>query len=61
MKLRHDHRQSTWLIAGGLVVWCYQCGAWRLNFGDGTKWQRPSGIGGENPAAKMLSAKRRGR
>jgi hypothetical protein len=61
MKPRHDHRQSTWLIAGGLVVWCYQCGAWRLNTSAGSQWQRPAGIGGENPAMRVWIAKRRER
>ena len=48
---RHDHRNSTWLIAGGAICWCYQCGAWRMNLpGRQHKWQRPTGIGGRNPA-----------
>jgi hypothetical protein len=50
-KKRHDHRQSLWIVCGGLVLWCYQCGAWRLNTKDG-KWYRPVGVGGENPAMK---------
>ena len=50
-KKRHDHRQSLWIVCGGLVLWCYQCGAWRLNMKDG-KWYRPVGVGGENPAMK---------
>lgn len=51
---RHDHRQSTWLIAGGSIIWCYQCGAWRMNMAAG-KWHRPTGIGGENPATKKAA------
>jgi hypothetical protein len=50
---RHRHEQSMWLIAGGYWFWCYQCGAVRLNpakSGDPTRWQKPSGIGGPNPA-----------
>ena len=50
-KKRHDHRQSMWLIAGGEICWCYQCGAWRMNRpGREYKWHRTTGIGGENPA-----------
>ena len=58
---RHRHERNSWLIAGGAVEWCYQCGAWRhLSPVNGagntvmpvTKWQRPSGIGGPNPALK---------
>ncbi len=52
---RHDHRQSLWLIAGGRICWCYQCGAWKMNAADAPRgWHKPSGIGGENPAMKDL-------
>lgn len=48
---RHDHRQSLWIIAGGTLLWCYQCGAWRVNrAGKEWVWHRTAGIGGENPA-----------
>jgi hypothetical protein len=53
---RHDCRRTSWLIAGGYVIWCYQCGAWRNNGkgkpekSDRTVWYRPVGIGGKNPA-----------
>lgn len=54
---RHDHRQSSWLIAGGVWMWCYRCGAIRLNrkyeIEGGkvrTKWIRPTGPDGKNPA-----------
>lgn len=46
---RHDHRQSLWIIAGGTHLWCYQCGAFKHVDG---KWQRPTGLGGPNPAMK---------
>ena len=58
---RHRHERNSWVIAGGAVEWCYQCGAWRsLKPVNGrsnvlmaaTKWQRPSGVGGPNPALK---------
>ncbi len=47
MKKRHRHKSSLWLIAGGRIAWCYQCGAWR---GDWEKrWHRTTGIGGPDP------------
>ncbi len=47
---RHDHRQSLWLIAGGHLAWCYQCGAWKLNHPEAKRtWNKPTGIGGPNP------------
>lgn len=51
-KKKHDHRQSLWAIAGGHVLWCYQCGAWKLARDAENKWQKPAGIGGTNPAMK---------
>lgn len=49
--MRHDHRQSAWVIGGGRLLWCYQCGSWRQNL-PGCRWQKPSGIGGPNPATR---------
>lgn len=58
---RHRHERSSWLIAGGQIEWCYQCGAWRHlrrdpalanAFVAASLWLRPSGIGGANPAMK---------
>ena len=49
---RHRHERSMWLIAGGYWMWCYQCGAIRLASDHGAKWEKPTGIGGENPAMK---------
>lgn len=46
--MKHDHRRSIWLIAGGHIIWCYRCGAWRMN-GPG-RWYRPTGPKGKNPA-----------
>lgn len=56
----HRHERTSWLICGGNIEWCYQCGAWRqlqrvapgnvLHAAGG--WNKPSGIGGENPAVK---------
>lgn len=51
---KHDHRSSLWIIAGGYILWCYQCGAWRMNSGNREKWHRPTGIGGENPAMREV-------
>lgn len=50
-KKRHDHRRSTWIIAGGALLWCYCCGAWRLNE-KGAKWHRPTGDEMDNPAMR---------
>lgn len=49
---KHDHRGSIWIIAGGNILWCYQCGAWRMNLPGRVPggWHKPSGIGGANPA-----------
>jgi len=50
---RHRHEQSMWLIAGGYWAWCYQCGAIKRNPPlPGEKWQKPTGIGGINPAMR---------
>lgn len=52
---QHDHRKSLWLIAGGHIAWCYQCGAWKLNTKDAPRmWNKPTGIGGINPAMKGI-------
>jgi len=51
-KKRHDHRRSIWGIAGGALLWCYQCGAWRVNDSRPSQWHRPTGIGGSNPAMR---------
>lgn len=47
--VRHDHRRSMWLIAGGYWIWCYRCGAIRRN-GVKDRWVRPTGLDGPNPA-----------
>lgn len=50
---KHNHRQSLWLIAGGKIAWCYQCGAWKINHENAPRmWNKPTGIGGINPAMK---------
>lgn len=38
--MKHDHRKSMWMICGGLVLWCRECGAWR-NANGGKGWIRP--------------------
>lgn len=49
---RHDHRQSLWIICGGALLWCYQCGAWTVNkrHEGRVRWHHPTGLGGPNPA-----------
>jgi hypothetical protein len=54
MAFKHDHRRSMWLIAGGHIAWCYQCGAWRGLWVRGLPWHHPSGKDGENPALAEL-------
>lgn len=56
---RHRHERNSWLIAGGWIEWCYQCGAWRQmqrmapnGVSPAGKWQKPTGIDGPNPALK---------
>lgn len=51
---KHDHRQSLWIIAGGHILWCYRCGAWRMNSAEKMPWHRPTGPDGENPAMRDL-------
>ena len=50
--LAHDHRQSLWIIAGGALLWCYRCGAWRPNVAGKLRWHKPTGPNGENPACE---------
>lgn len=49
---KHDHRKSLWLIAGGSLLWCYRCGAWRPNVPGYMYWHKPTGTNGANPAMK---------
>lgn len=49
-KRYHDHRTSVWLIAGGNVVWCYVCGAWRYNKPGRQLWCKPTGDATKTPA-----------
>lgn len=49
---KHDHRRSVWIIAGGALLWCYRCGAWRANSAERYPWHRPTGPDGENPAMR---------
>jgi hypothetical protein len=57
-KKKHDHRQSLWLIAGGRLCWCYQCGAWRPNTPGKMQWYKPTGIGGPNPAMEDVKQRK---
>ena len=52
-KCRHN---GTWLVAGGYIEWCYECGAIRQMrrvgenaFTNQGQWIRPVGVGGKNP------------
>lgn len=63
MKL-HRHRKS-WLIAGGRLEWCYECGAFRPlhqippnSCTPAGPWRVPTGIDGENPADRSIRAQR---
>lgn len=56
---RHN---KSWLIACGMVEWCYECGAFRkMNRIEGelnavyplSVWIKPVGKGGENPSDKL--------
>ena len=49
-KAKKPHRHAVWLIAGGAICWCYQCGAWRPNTPGRFSWHKPTGDGGANPA-----------
>ena len=54
--MRCRHSNHSWLISGGLIEWCYRCGAFRrmvITNGNTVSpsgaWARPSGPDGENP------------
>jgi len=50
--MRHEHRRSIWVIAGGALLWCYRCGAWKPTtvLGSGRpRWFRPTGPAGKEP------------
>lgn len=49
MACAHQHRRL-WIIAGGAWLWCYECGAIRLNAAGPKRWHVPTGPNGENPA-----------
>lgn len=61
---KHRHEQAMWIILGGYAFWCYQCGAYRcakvrkpnISIPVG-RWQKPSGIGGKNPALTHVDKK----
>jgi hypothetical protein len=54
MRCRHN---KTWLVSGGLLEWCYECGAIRQMrrvknanaVTPDSKWAKPTGKGGDNP------------
>lgn len=65
-KCRH---RKTWLLAGGHLEWCYECGAIRqmdksielnsvfVRVGDDgrkARFIRPTGKGGDNPYKKLV-------
>lgn len=47
----HDHRRGLWIISGGSMLWCYQCGAIRPNRAGRLRWAVPTGDAGSNPHA----------
>ena len=66
-KCRHS---KTWLVAGGYIEWCYECGAMRQMWkspegnsvspligedGKRARWIKPVGTGGPNPYKKLVS------
>lgn len=56
IQCKSRHRKC-WIIAGGYWLWCYECGAIKLNVGKDhpdyrRNWYVPVGPDGENPASK---------
>lgn len=67
-KCRH---RKTWLVAGGFIEWCYECGAirqmqrttvpnWVMPMtgkdGNRARFIKPVGAGGENPYEKLVDS-----
>ena len=57
-KVRPCHHNRCWLVAGGHIAWCYECGAIRKFApikGETNAvapvgcWVKPTGRGGRNP------------
>jgi len=54
-QLKPCRHHRTWLVSGGRIEWCYECGAIRRNEVIGCIvspagwWVRPTGKGGKNP------------
>ena len=44
-----DHRRGLWIISGGSMLWCYQCGAIRPNQAGRLPWAIPTGDRNKNP------------
>lgn len=53
LPFKHDHRKSMWIVSNGGLLWCYQCGAIRLNQSN-SKWEYPTGKNGTNPAMRGI-------
>ncbi len=57
IKCRHN---KSWLVAGGHIEWCYQCGAIRImrnhykinGVTPASNWAKPTGLNGDNPYEK---------
>jgi hypothetical protein len=50
-----SRHRKIWIIAGGYWLWCYECGAIKLNVPVDhpdyvRRWYVPVGANGENPA-----------
>lgn len=59
MKTERCRHNKSWLIACGLIEWCYECGAFRKMYPVKQDvyplgiWIKPVGKGGENPSDKL--------
>jgi hypothetical protein len=60
-RMNNCRHRKTWLVAGGHIEWCYECGAMRqMERIDGVnavkskgRFIRPVGKGGENPYKQL--------
>jgi hypothetical protein len=58
--IRCRHERNSWIILGGMVEWCYVCGAYRLlrlldhsTSTPRSRWIKPSGDPKRNPTAQI--------
>ena len=50
-RCKSKHRKC-WIVGGGALLWCYECGALGNNQAGGGRWHYPVGPDGKNPALK---------